>query len=627
MKILVISQYFWPENFRINDLVSEWKKSNYEVEILTGKPNFPSGKLYEEFKINKKLFSNYEGFKVHRVPIFYRGSGSRFRLLINYFSFLINATIYSFFKLRKKKYDIIFTFGTSPVTIGLIGIFLSKFTRSKNVIWLLDLWPDILFELKILKNKILLGVLKIIINYIYKNNDLIFAQSNSFKEVLKKIVKLKKLKILHSWPEKINYEIKEKSKEIEFRPDKLNIIFAGTIGETQNFEDIVEAFKLLKDENVRLIVLGDGRKKDWLENQIKIHRIENIILMQNKPLKEVPFFISHADVLFFSLKSGKVGSFTIPGKLSTYLNFNKPILCHAQGESQNIIKENNFGLTSDPGDLNLLIKNIRYLNKLKKDNMIKSYFNQSFNYKPFSFKSSFINLTKSLNEVKSIEIFNKIKLITEINKIPFEKNFILSALNLAYLGFLCSGEVKTKKNIYHWPDGIFSKRFFKSKKINKISGRKLLSNLIVPKSKNVFHVIGNMSQNSENYLKSQFNLEIKFTPLPYANNNELVNSLPKINQNEVVLITLPTPKQEFIAEELSKLNENFSILCIGGALNMLSGDEPSPPKALEENFEFIWRLRFDTRRRLVRLIKSSIYYIYGEVFNKFKKYKWELYND
>ena len=627
MKILVISQYFWPENFRINDLVSEWKKANYEVEILTGKPNFPSGKLFEEFKKNEELFYIYEGFKVHRVPLFYRGSGSRIRLLINYFSFLINAIIYSFFKLRKNKYDIIFTFGTSPVTIGLIGIFLSKFTKSKNVIWLLDLWPDILFELKIIKNKLVYGLLKVIINFIYRNNDLIFAQSDSFKKVLKKTIDLDKIKLLYSWPENINYQVDERSKKIEFLPDKLNIIFAGTIGETQNFEDVVEVFKSLKDLNIRLIVLGDGRKKEWLRNQIKIHRIDNITLIKNKPLNEVPYFMSHADVLFFSLKSGKVGSFTIPGKLSTYLNFNKPILCHAQGESKNIVTKNNFGLASEPGDIKLLRENILFFNKLKKDKTIKDYFNQSINFEKFNFRNSFLNLTKSLNELKSIEIFNIIKLITDTNKIPFEKNFILSALNLAYLGYLCSGDVKIDKNIYHWPDGIFSKRFFSSKKIHKISGRKLLNNLIIPKNKNVLHVIGNMSQNSENYLKKKFNLKIKFSPLPFADVSVLSSKLPKINQNEIVLLTLPTPKQEFIAEKLSKSNENYSILCIGGALNMLSGDEPPPPKLLEENFEFIWRLRFDTKRRFLRLTKSSIYYIYGEIFNKFKKYKWELYSD
>ena len=344
-------------------------------------------------------------------------------------------------------------------------------------------------------------------------------------------------------------------------------------------------------------------------------------------MNEVPFFISHADVLLFSLKSGLVGSFTIPGKLSTYLNFNKPILCHAQGESQKIIKENNFGLTSDPGDLNLLKENIKYLNKLKKNKLIQNYFNQSYNYKPFNFKNSFLSLTESLNEIKSTKVFNKINLITNTNKIPFEKNFILSALNLAYLGYLCSGEVKTGKNIYHWPDGIFSKRFFISKKINKISGRKLLSSLIIPKNKKVFHIIGNMSQNVKNYLENNFKLEVKFSPLPYGNLEKIGSNLPKINQNEIVLLTIPTPKQEFIADKLSKLNENYTILCIGGALNMLSGDEPPPPKALEENFEFLWRLRFDTRRRLLRLTKSSIYYLYGEVFKKFKKYKWELYID
>ena len=167
MRILVVSQYFWPENFRINDLVKEWKKNNIEVEILTGIPNYPSGNVFENYKNNKNKFNFFEGAKIYRVPLSLRGDGSRIKIFFNYLTFFLSASLFAFFKLRKKNYDIIFTFGTSPVTVSLIGIFLSKFTNSKNVIWLLDLWPNILAELKIINNNnIVYKMIKKIVKYI-----------------------------------------------------------------------------------------------------------------------------------------------------------------------------------------------------------------------------------------------------------------------------------------------------------------------------------------------------------------------------------------------------------------------------------------------------------------------------
>ena len=288
-----------------------------------------------------------------------RGDGSRFKIFINYLSFFISALFYAFFKLRKNKYDIIFTFGTSPVTVSLIGIFLSKFTNSKNVIWLLDLWPNILSELKIINNNFFYKIIKVVVEYIYKKNDIIFAQSRQFKEILSHNKNIKKIELLYSWPELIDFKLNKYSNEIEFLPDHLNIIFTGAIGDAQNFEEILSVFKSLKNNKVRMIVIGDGRKK-WVSEFVNKEKLNNIILIKNQPIEKMPEYVSHADILFFSLKAGKFGSATIPGKLSTYLKYNKPILCHATGESSIIVENNKFGLVSKPGDLNQLKKTFSF---------------------------------------------------------------------------------------------------------------------------------------------------------------------------------------------------------------------------------------------------------------------------
>ncbi len=623
MKILVVTQYFWPENFRINDLVKEWNKDNNEVEILTGIPNYPSGVVFEKFKKNKSDFDFYESAKIHRVPMVPRGDGSRFKISINYITFFISALFYAFFKLRKKKYDIIFTFGTSPVTVSLIGIFLSKFTNSKNVIWLLDLWPNILSELKIIKNNFFYKIIKVIVEYIYKKNDIIFAQSKQFIEILSENKKIKKIELLYSWPEQIDFKLGNYSKDINRLPDYLNIVFTGAIGEAQNFEEILVTLKSLKKNKIRMVVIGDGRKKEWVRKYIKKEKLDNIILIDSKPLEKMPEYISHADILFFSLKSGKFGAATIPGKLSTYLKYDKPILCHAAGESNNVVKKNKFGLVSNPGDLIQLKKNIELFQDLKKNNLLNETFNKSSSFLDFDFKNSYSNLKKNLNNLKVEKDKNKLKLIINTNNIPFNENFVLSGLNLAFVGFLKSRDLKISRKTYLWPDGIFAKRFF-SQKINKISGRSLIEGLIIPKEKDTIHVIGNLQSNSKIYLEKKFKLLIRHTPLPFASAEELKSQLPKIYENEVVFLTLPTPKQEIIADELSLNNEKYSIFCIGGALNMLGGYESDPPKFIENNFEFLWRLRFDTKRRLKRLLISMTYYLIGEISLEYHKYEWEI---
>ena len=624
MKILVVSQYFWPENFRVNDLVKEWKNKNYEVEVLTGVPNYPTGNIFQEFKKEKKKFYNFHGAKIHRVPMLLRGSGSNIKIFLNYLSFFLNSVIYSFFKLRKKKYDIIFTFGTSPITVSLISIFLSKFTNSKNVIWLLDLWPNILSELKIVKNKFFYKLISSVVNYIYKNNHLILAQSNSFKKILSDLTDPRKIDILYSWPENINYDHKTGSKDIKFLPDYLTIVFTGAIGEAQNFDEIISVFKFLKDYKVRLIVIGDGRKKEWIKKEIDRYDLKNISLFANKPLQHMPEYVFHADVLFFSLKSGKFGSSTIPGKLSTYLNYNKPILCHTQGESKKIISDNNFGLVSEPGDTNKLLENIKQFVILKEKGELKNSFNNSENFKEFDFGTSFSNINKQFIRLKHEKDKNKLKLIANIHDIPFSNSFIMVALNLAFIGFLKSRDLKILKNTYLWPDGIFAKRFY-NKSIEKISGRKLIQNLNIPSNKDTIHVVGNLTKNSIEYLKKRFNLQIRHTPMPFGDVSKLKKELPKIYSNEVIFLTLPTPKQEIIANELADNNENYSIFCIGGALNMLAGDEPEPPGGIiENNFEFLWRLRFDTKRRILRLLKSMFFYLLGEISWEYKKYDWDI---
>jgi glycosyltransferase involved in cell wall biosynthesis len=216
-----------------------------------------------------------------------------------------------------------------------------------------------------------------------------------------------------------------------------------------------------------------------------------------------------------------------------------------------------------------------------------------------------------------------LKIIINLKKI-FYKNFVLSGLNLAFLGYYCNNNIKIYKDLYTWPDGI-SVGIFKKNNLNKIPGRDILNNLKIPNYIIQVRVIGFLSKKSLKFLEKKFDRKIIHNNLPYADGDELIKFLPKnFIKNELIILTLPTPKQEIIAEHIARNNLKFKIICAGASIAMLSGDEKIVPKFLESlGLEFIWRLRIETRRRLIRLFQTAIYFINGYLNNKLKNIKIE----
>lgn len=206
----------------------------------------------------------------------------------------------------------------------------------------------------------------------------------------------------------------------------------------------------------------------------------------------------------------------------------------------------------------------------------------------------------------------EIKIIKNINRI-INKNFVISAMNLAFLGSYAQKKVSLYKELYHWPDGVFAYRNFRSKKI---AGRDFFKNIKLPMAINKIIVLGNLSKKSHNYLTKKFALPIKHIELPYASVEIICKSIKlRLSKNSLVFITLPTPKQEILAEFLTKNNKFFKIICIGASIAMLSGEEAPVPKFLYK-LEFLWRLKFETRRRILRLATTYYHYMIGKFINK-----------
>jgi len=207
---------------------------------------------------------------------------------------------------------------------------------------------------------------------------------------------------------------------------------------------------------------------------------------------------------------------------------------------------------------------------------------------------------------------NSFTIINDTKKIPFRSNFILSAMNLAFLGYFSKKQVSFHKNQYHWLDGIWAKRYID---IKKKPGRELIRKMEIPLYIKKILIIGNASEKSKNYLKKKFNKKILQIKLPYASIKLLKKTVTHLESNALTLITLPTPKQEQLAYHLAKNNDIYKIICIGASLAIASGEEKKVPNFLS-NYEFIWRLRTDTFRRIKRLIESLYFYVKGSVVKK-----------
>jgi hypothetical protein len=627
LRILVISQYFWPETFRVNDIVEYLKKNNHHVDILTGVPNYPQGKLFDEYKLDKKKFSNYYGASVFRVPVFLRRDGSKIFLFLNYISFVLSSIFFGFFLLRKKNYDLVFSFATSPLTSSLSAIFFSKIKSCKSFIWVLDLWPDILLELKIIKNVFLYKLIYLISRFIYKNFDYILSQSKSFQERINYYNNNNNNNNIYfpAWSENIK---EKKNNFTKYDNDKsFKIVFTGNVGEAQNFDKVLDTARILKNHHdIKWIIVGSGRELEKIKKITQVENINNFILEGKISIQDINYYHSIADVLFISLKSGKAISSTIPGKLQTYLETNKFILGMIEGEAKKIIQDSGMGCCVNPDCPEDLAKKILYLKnnpdiikKINNSSQGRKYLDKHFN------KDFILNcLIKNFNEAyNSLE---RITLVKNVSKIPYDRNFTLSGLNLAFLGYLNSGQIKLNKYLLNWPDGIFKSRFFGSD-VPKVSGLNIITNIKIPNTIENIYVLGSLSKSSKEFLVKKFNnFKLIHVDLPYDTIENIYKFCPKnFTDKDFIICTLPTPKQEQLSELIVQNSKYFKIICIGGAVAMASGEEITVPKIFDKlNLEFLWRLRTDTKRRIFRLFYSFYFYIYGELSFRFYRIKIKL---
>lgn len=383
--ILIVTQYFWPENFLINNFALHLKKYA-NVTVLTGLPNYPDGKIFKKYNKIKKIFTeNWEGIKVVRIPIIPRKKGGAVNLSLNYLSFLLNGTFLANKIDFKTKLDHILFYSTSPITSCLPAIKLKKIYNCRLSIWVQDLWPESLEATGYIKNRIILKLFSFIVKFIYKKCDYIFAQSKSFIKNIKKYTSKKKVTVLYnSHIVKSDSNIKKKNidpKILKLLTQRKCFAFTGNIGKAQSVETIIDCARIIEKKNnkIHFFIIGAGSQKNEIRKLIKEYKLSNVTL--HGPFKPniVDYILKKTASNIITLKKHNIFSLTIPNKLQTYLLSGRPIVCAADGELNNIIKRNNIGLAVRAEDYINLSKAILKISNFNKT-QIASYRKQNISF-------------------------------------------------------------------------------------------------------------------------------------------------------------------------------------------------------------------------------------------------------
>lgn len=376
MHLLVISQYFWPENFRINDLVADFVQKGHQVTVLTGLPNYPEGQVFEAYRRAPADFASYAGARVVRVPMLARGRGA-VSLALNYACFALSASLWGAWRLRKERVDAILVYEPSPVTVGIPGAVLRWCKRAPMAFWVLDLWPETLKAVGIVRSDWGLRLVGQMVRWIYRRCDLILAQSKSFIPQIRRYAG-DSARIAHfpSWAESLfaGNAAPRPAEELAGAPGSFTVLFAGNMGEAQDFPGILAAAEYLKDSHphIRWVVLGDGRVKLWVEQAIAARKLASCVLLLGRfPVERMPSFFQGADVLLVSLKKEPIFAMTIPGKLQSYLAAGRPIVAMLDGEGANLLHDAGAGLTCPAGDAVGLANAVVRLSEMNDDERVQ----------------------------------------------------------------------------------------------------------------------------------------------------------------------------------------------------------------------------------------------------------------
>jgi glycosyltransferase involved in cell wall biosynthesis len=369
MKILVLSQYYYPEQFLINDIVDELSKVHH-ITVLTGKPNYPRGIIYKNYKRLHVEISEINNLKVIRVPIIPR-KNCLFFLTLNYFSFILSTLFITPFIIKKNNFDVILSYGLSPPFQSLGLIILNFYYRKPFVTWIQDLWPDSFIRATDVNLSLINFFINILNKFIYSRNDLLLVQSTKFSDFIEKLAPKTLLCYLpNPAPSALTNYINKESLLVNNKK-KFKVIFAGNLGKVQGLDVLLDAAHMLNQEgnNIELHIYGSGSYEKVIRYTIREKKLSNVFIYSQVSLEEISKKLSTADALLLSLINDPILNLTIPSKLQAYMCMGKPIIGVVSGEARKIILEAKCGITVEPGNVIGLYSAFQEISTLTSDQL------------------------------------------------------------------------------------------------------------------------------------------------------------------------------------------------------------------------------------------------------------------
>lgn len=358
-KVLLVSQYFYPENFKGNDIAFDFQKKGFEVSVLTGIPNYPKGSYYPGYGLFKRRVEILNGVKVYRVAHIPRGH-NKIQLAFNYLSFVILSCFWIVFLSFKNRYEAIFVQGLSPIIQALPAIFFKKIRKTKVYLWVLDIWPDAMMSGGGIKNKYILSVMNAIVKYIYKNTDKILISSKKFRESINsKGDFADKIEYFPNWSD--DYLLTNKNSrwdEIKtLIPKGFICMMAGNLGKAQDILSVLKAAKITSwNKKIKWVFIGDGSMKEVGEQYVKDNSlIDTVFFLGRYSQEDMKYFYASADVMLLTLRSQYSHlKMVVPARLQSYMSAQKAIIGMIDGGAADLIHEANCGKVVSAGDFDSL---------------------------------------------------------------------------------------------------------------------------------------------------------------------------------------------------------------------------------------------------------------------------------
>lgn len=391
-KILFVCQYFYPETFRGNDIAFHLAEEGHDVHVVTGIPNYPKGKFFPGYGLFKKRHEVINGVRVTRLPLVPRGEDNKIMLMLNFFSFFIVGWFWMLFHALWHKYDLAFCQQLSPVMMSSPAVLYKKIRHVPLYTWVLDLWPESLTAAGGINNKYILGFFNLFVKSEYKNSDKILTSSKSFDQSILKYGDYKDKVIYYpQWSDGasnasgLNFALPEKLQELSSNGDFI-VMFAGAVGEAHGMEcNMQAALKTKEYKNIKWVIVGDGRRLDWVRSFVKENGLEETVITLGRfPSETMPLFFEKADVMLVSLTDSPLFNMYSPAKIASYMAAERPIIAALNGEGGDVIRAAECGWNVKAGDSDSLAKLVIALSQTDRQELAvkgqkgKAYYDKFF---------------------------------------------------------------------------------------------------------------------------------------------------------------------------------------------------------------------------------------------------------